>query len=59
MVNYNNTLFRTGESTPFKAHTATVRWVDFSHDGQSLCSASDDKTVKVCGLNDDDDYVGY
>ena len=31
----------------FKAHTATVRSVDFSGDGQSLLTASDDKTVKV------------
>ena len=38
---------RKGESTEFKAHTATVRSVDFSQDGQSMCSASDDKTVKV------------
>jgi len=36
-----------GESTVFKAHTATVRSVDFSGDGQSLLTASDDKTVKV------------
>ena len=36
-----------GESTEFKAHTATVRSVDFSQDGQNMCSASDDKTVKV------------
>ena len=31
----------------FKAHTATVRSVDFSGDGQSLLTSSDDKTVKV------------
>ena len=31
----------------FKAHTATVRSVDFSGDGLSLLTASDDKTVKV------------
>ena len=36
-----------GESTEFKAHTATVRSVDFSQDGQSMCSASDDKSIKV------------
>ena len=36
-----------GESTVFKAHTATVRCVDFSGDGQSLLTASDDKTIKV------------
>lgn len=40
---------RKGESTVFKAHTATVRSVDFSSDGQTLVTASDDKTVKVCG----------
>ena len=38
---------RKGESTVFKAHTATVRSVDFAEDGQFLCTASDDKTVKV------------
>ena len=31
----------------FKAHTASVRCVDFASDGQSLLTASDDKTVKV------------
>ncbi len=31
----------------FKAHTATVRSVDFSKDGQSLLTSSDDKTIKV------------
>ena len=41
---------RKGESTEFKAHTATVRSVDFSHDGQNMCSTSDDKTIKVGGL---------
>lgn len=35
----------------FKAHTATVRCVDFSSDGQSLLTASDDKTVKVIKIN--------
>lgn len=39
---------RKGESTVFRAHTATVRSVDFSSDGQSLLTASDDKTIKVC-----------
>ena len=34
----------------FKAHTATVRSVDFSGDGQSLLTSSDDKTVKVHGI---------
>ncbi|KFQ22945.1 POC1 centriolar protein A, partial [Merops nubicus] len=36
-----------GESTVFRAHTGTVRSVHFSSDGQSLVTASDDKTVKV------------
>ena len=31
----------------FKAHTATVRSVDFSNDGQFLVTASDDKSLKV------------
>lgn len=36
-----------GESTVFKAHAGTVRSVRFSHDGSVLCTASDDKTVKL------------
>ena len=40
-------LRRKGESTVFKAHTATVRSVDFTYDGQTLITASDDKTIKV------------
>lgn len=36
-----------GESTVFRAHTGTVRSVSFSNDGQSLVTASDDKTIKV------------
>ena len=43
---------RKGESTVFKAHTATVRSVDFSADGQSLVTSSDDKTIKVWYLCD-------
>jgi centriolar protein POC1 len=39
--------FSKGESTVFKAHTATVRSVDFSNDGQFLVTASDDKSLKV------------
>ena len=31
----------------FKAHSASVRCVDFSTDGKSLLTSSDDKTVKV------------
>ncbi len=38
---------RKGESTVFKAHTASVRCVHFTSDGRSLLTASDDKTVKV------------
>jgi len=33
----------------FRAHTGSVRDVNFSSDGQSLLTASDDKTVKVGG----------
>lgn len=40
-------LFRKGESTVFKAHTATVRSIDFSSDGVYMCSASDDKSIKI------------
>ena len=36
-----------GESTVFTAHSASVRCVDFASDGNSMLSASDDKTVKV------------
>lgn len=36
-----------GECAVVKAHTASVRSVDFSPDGQHLVSASDDKTIKV------------
>ena len=32
----------------FKAHTASVRCVDFAKDGQFFLTSSDDKTVKVC-----------
>lgn len=41
----------------FKAHTATVRSVHFSSDGQNLVTASDDKTVKV-GIHVTD-FLGY
>lgn len=40
-------VYRKAESTSFKAHTATVRSVNFSGDGQNLVTASDDKTIKV------------
>lgn len=42
--------YRKGESTVFKAHTASVRSVHFSSDGQRLVTASDDKSVKVWGV---------
>ena len=47
---------RKGESTVFKAHTAAVRCVDFASDGQSLLTASDDKTIKVHNCRH---YIGY
>ena len=40
-------LCRKAESTSFRAHIGTVRSVNFSADGQSLVTASDDKTIKV------------
>lgn len=42
---------RKGESKVFKAHTAAVRSVAFSHDGQRLVTASDDKSVKVWSVH--------
>ena len=39
--------FRKGESTVYTAHSAAVRSVDFSSDGQNLLTSSDDKTIKV------------
>ena len=42
-----NVCFSKGESTVFKAHTGSIRSVDFTADGQYLCTASDDKTIKV------------
>ncbi|XP_023655307.2 POC1 centriolar protein homolog A isoform X3 [Paramormyrops kingsleyae] len=47
MVQFKVQPWRKGESTSFRAHTGTVRSVSFSGDGQSLVTASDDKTVKV------------
>ena len=38
-----------GDVTVFKAHTSSVRSVEFSGDGEQLLTASDDKSVKVCG----------
>jgi len=43
--------FSKGESTVFKAHTATVRSVDFSSDGLNLLTCSDDKTIKVWAVH--------
>lgn len=40
-------VYRKAESTVFRAHTGTVRSVNFSGDGQTLVTASDDKTIKV------------
>ncbi|XP_049991447.1 POC1 centriolar protein homolog B isoform X3 [Alexandromys fortis] len=36
-----------GKSSEFKGHTAPVRSVDFSADGQLLVTASEDKSIKV------------
>jgi WD40 repeat protein len=36
-----------GKSTVLKAHTGTVRCVNFSSDGRMLLTGADDKTVKV------------
>lgn len=38
---------REGRSSVLKAHTGTVRCVNFSADGKLLITAGDDKTVKV------------
>ncbi|KAM4902211.1 POC1 centriolar protein homolog B [Sylvia borin] len=36
-----------GESSVLKGHTASVRSVGFSHDGNSVVSASNDKSIKI------------
>ena len=41
-------IHREGKSTVLKAHTGTVRCVNFSNDGRMLLTGADDKTVKVC-----------
>ncbi len=41
------TFGREGRSSVLKAHTGTVRCVNFSADGKLLITAGDDKTVKV------------
>ena len=40
-------VLREGRSSVLKAHTGTVRCVNFSADGKLLITAGDDKTVKV------------
>lgn len=42
---------REGRSTALKAHTGTVRCVNFSADGKLLITCGDDKTVKVGQLS--------
>jgi centriolar protein POC1 len=44
--------FREGSSVTIKAHSACVRGVRFSCDGQLLVSCSDDKSVKVWKVNE-------
>ena len=39
-----------GDVTVFKAHTSSVRSVEFSGDGEQLLTASDDKSIKVCQI---------
>lgn len=36
-----------GDVTVFKGHTSTIREVQFSRDGESLLTCSDDKSIKV------------
>lgn len=43
-------IVREGKSTILKAHTGTVRCVNFSADGRALLTASDDKTLKASAL---------
>jgi centriolar protein POC1 len=38
---------RKADVTVFQAHTSAVRCVQFSSDGESLLSASDDKSLKI------------
>ncbi|KAK6487893.1 POC1 centriolar protein-like protein B isoform X1 [Huso huso] len=40
-----------GESTVIRAHTAVIRSVSFSRDGQHLVTASDDKSLKVWSVH--------
>uniref|UniRef100_A0A8D0GQ35 POC1 centriolar protein homolog B n=1 Tax=Sphenodon punctatus TaxID=8508 RepID=A0A8D0GQ35_SPHPU len=40
-------IFSHGEASVLKSHTAPVRSVNFSHDGQFLVTASNDKSAKV------------
>lgn len=41
---------RKGKSSEFKAHTAPVRGVAFSADGQFLATASEDKSIKIWNM---------
>ncbi len=41
-----------GHSSTLKAHSASVRSVNFSSDGRLLLSTSDDKSVKVWNVLD-------
>lgn len=42
-----NIFCRRGDVTTFKAHVNTVRSVTFSHDGETILSSSDDKSIKL------------
>ncbi|CAK78141.1 unnamed protein product (macronuclear) [Paramecium tetraurelia] len=48
-----------GSSVSIKAHSAPVRSVQFSCDGQLLVSSSDDKSVKVWSVNDRKFQYGF
>lgn len=50
VVNIKLFISRRGKSSEFKAHTAPVRSVDFSADGQFLATASEDKSIKVWNM---------
>ncbi|TEA41633.1 hypothetical protein DBR06_SOUSAS1510015, partial [Sousa chinensis] len=50
VINIKLFVSRRGKSSEFKAHTAPVRSVDFSADGQFLATASEDKSIKVWNM---------